>query len=131
MRLVLAALVLAAFTIVLGCSTGPDPDRLEIPSQLASVDSCEDVMDVMEAMDDYTLWSPDLSFTERLLVFERDHDSIKSLYQFHCGPVFKECSDADNFIEASTQYVSQPRRSSSSIIFLLLAQDFLVENECY
>ena len=124
MKPVVAALVLAAFIIVLGCSTGPDPDRLS--SQLASVDSCEDVRDVMEAMDDDTLLSG-LSVDETVGKY---HD-VKSLYQFHCGPGFKECSDADNFFDDSTQYVSQPRRSASSIIFILLAEDFLAENECY
>jgi hypothetical protein len=124
-KLALVAVIAAGFVLAVGCSTGPDPDRLKTPSQLTSADSCQDVIDILEAMDDGTLWSEDLSTDEFLLVWDRDIDDIKLLYDINCPSAFQKCSDAARF---SARY-NPEFEAPSSVIYFLMAEDFL-NSEC-
>lgn len=116
----------ASLVIVLGCSTGPDPDRLKPSPLIAAASSCTDVQDVMDGMDDGSLWSADLTIDEFALVWDRDIDNIKFSYERNCGPAFEECRHAARFDSEFNPEFMDP----SMVIYYILAGEFL-EDECY
>ena len=118
------ALGLILTALILACSK-PDPNRLQVPSQLAAVESCRDVHDILDLMDERLLWSKDLSFDELLLVRERDTDTIVNYYKFYCDDSFKDCKEAEQVSEVLSS------RPSIYLIYSQLALDYLSENDCY